>query len=544
MARRTLLSLALLAVLAAGAGRAPGAAAPPSTRAPAPAQPGPVFSISGRGWGHGVGLSQWGMYGFAQRGTPFTQILAHYYPGTTLGKAPVARVRVQLVAGLKSVKVGSAAPFEVVDALGAVHELTQRQIAFGPGLRIKLPDAQQATPLTGPLTFRPTTAPLELGGKPYRGQLLVGVDKGKLRAINNLGLEQYLWGVVPDEVPHDWPAEALRAQAVVARSYALAVRKTGDFDLYDDVRSQVYNGISAEEPETTTAVTATAGQVLFYGGRVATTYFFSTSGGKTASVADVWGGDIPYLVSVPDPYDGASPHHVWGPVSFTAAQLAKALGLKDGALLDARTTLNASGRVGDVIGIGPLGEVRASGAEIRKRLGLRSTWFRIGALHLARPEKPVPYGVMVGLTGIARGVPGVVLEQKAGLTWQRVVPVKPGVDGRFTLAVKALAPGEYRVVGATLQSAPVRLAVTPAIRLGRIADGTGLRGTVKPALPGATVAIQRLEGTRWVLAAQGPLGPLGTAFKVPLELAPGTYRARIAPGRGFSPGLSGSLAVQ
>src|SRR5687768_12131559 len=170
MARRTLLPLALLVLLAAGAARASDAASPRSS--PAVTQPAPVFTISGRGWGHGVGLSQWGAYGFAQRGTPYAQILAHYYPGTVLGKAPVARVRVLLVAGRPALKLGSAAPFEVVDALGSVHELTQRQISFGPGLRIKLPEADKAAPLPGPLTFRPTTAPLELDGKPYRGQLL------------------------------------------------------------------------------------------------------------------------------------------------------------------------------------------------------------------------------------------------------------------------------------------------------------------------------------------------------------------------------------
>ena len=109
--------------------------------------------------------------------------------------------------------------------------------------------------------------------------------------MNGVGLEPYLWGVVPDEMPDEWPAEALRAQAVVARSYALAVRRSsGPFDLYPDVRSQVYGGVAAEEASTTAAVNATAGRVLLYGGKVATTFFFSTSGGRTASVEDAWRG--------------------------------------------------------------------------------------------------------------------------------------------------------------------------------------------------------------------------------------------------------------
>ena len=100
-----------------------------------------------------------------------------------------------------------------------------------------------------------------------------------MRIVNHVGLEAYLFGVVPGEMPFYWLPEALKVQAVAARSYALAVRKTGsDFDLYPDVRSQVYSGISGERAATTAAVQATAGQVVLYRGRIATTYFFSTSG--------------------------------------------------------------------------------------------------------------------------------------------------------------------------------------------------------------------------------------------------------------------------
>jgi stage II sporulation protein D len=540
MASRTLAPFVLALVLAAAIAGGSEAARP--SAAPIASQSAPLFVISGRGWGHGVGMSQWGAYGFAQRGTPYAEILAHYYPGTVLGTAPVARVRVLLVAGRPSVKIGSAAPFEVVDGVGAAYPLTQRQIAFGPGMRIRLAEGEEATPLVGPLTFRPRGAPLELDGKPYRGQLVVGVDRGKLRAIDNVGLEQYLWGVVPDEVPHHWPDEALRAQAVVARSYALAVRKSGDFDLYDDVRSQVYNGISAEETETTAAVSATAGQVLLYEGRVATTFFFSTSGGRTASMADVWGADVPYLVSVPDPYDTTSPLHTWGPVAFTAARVAKALGLKDTALLDARTRLNGSARVAELIGVGALGEARATGTEIRQRLGLRSTWFRLGVLQLALPRQAAPYGTQVGLTGIARGLPDVVLEQKVGLVWQRLLGVRPGADGRFTLPLQALAPGELRLATGTIRTKPVRLAITPIVRLALPAGATALRGTVKPVLAGTVVVLQRLEGAAWTPVGRGTVDEAGV-FEAPLELTPGTYRARFAPGRGFSPGLSQPVVV-
>ena len=160
----------------------------------------------------------------------------------------------------------------------------------------------------GPLTLR----------RRYRGKIQVDLVDGKLRAIDVVGLEQYLYGVVPSEMPSTWAPEALKAQAVAARSYALATRQiAAPFDVYSDTRSQMYLGVSHESPAATAAVDLTKGQVLFYGGTVATTFFSSTSGGKTESSLDWSGTALPYLVSVPDPYDDISPYHNWGPVAVT-----------------------------------------------------------------------------------------------------------------------------------------------------------------------------------------------------------------------------------
>jgi stage II sporulation protein D len=531
--------LALLGVLAP----AGSAALPQSPDPKAVATAGPTFAISGRGWGHGVGMSQWGALGFAQRGYGYAQIVSHYYPGTTLGRAPVSRVRVLLIEGKRSLTVASDSPFRVRDAVGGVHELAAGSHTLGPALKLKPVGAQQAKPLLGPLHFTAEPGPLRLDGKPYRGSLEVNGAAGKLRAINHVGLERYLYGVVPDEVPDDWPAEALKAQAVVARSYALAVRKTGEFDLYDDVRSQVYNGIDAEELSTTAAVNATAGQVLLYAGKIATTYFFSTSGGRTAAIADVWKAQpTPYLVSVPDPYDSISPVHRWGPLSFTAAKLRKALGVK-GSLLDVRTMLNASGRVDQVIGVGSDGETSISGAEMRQKLGLRSTWFQVGMLFLDPQAKAVVYGSQGKVTGRARGLPGVTLEQRvSGSVWEKAAGVTPGQEGAFAVPVKPPASTEYRLASGTLRSSPVRVAVAPFVRLSPPVTSTSLAGTTKPPLPGATVAIQRQEASVWRTAGRATVDDQG-AFEAQLELLPGLYRARVSPGRGFVPGTSAVLNV-
>src|SRR5207248_3615933 len=177
-------------------------------------------------------------------------------------------------------------------------------VSFGEGLMLAVDGNTSRQKLTAPLTFTAGKGgPLTLT-RPYRGQIQVDVVDGRLRAVDIVGLEQYLYGVVPAEMPSGWAPEALKAQAIAARSYALATRKVAaPFDVYADTRSQVYLGISHERAASTAAVDATKGQVLTFAGKVATTYFFSTSGGQTESSLDWTGVAVPYLVSVPDPYD-------------------------------------------------------------------------------------------------------------------------------------------------------------------------------------------------------------------------------------------------
>jgi stage II sporulation protein D len=433
----------------------------------------PVFVITGRGWGHGVGLSQYGALGFARQGAGYEEILTHYYQGTELTEAPVKRMRVLLAAGAKALDVGSQSPFRVRDAVGDVHELPAGTQRFGPGLRLRVVGRAKLAKLQGPLVFLPGREPLQLKGRAYRGELRVLVDKARLRAINNLGLEAYLYGVVPSEMPHHWPLEALKAQAVAARSYALATRRSGEFDVYSDVRSQVYRGIPEEETQTNEAIDETAGQVVTYGGQVAHTYFFSTSGGRTATVTDVWptSKPTPYLVSVADPHDSISPYHRWKPAILTA-KAARARLKVPGPLLDLRTTITGSGRVGTLAAVGPAGETLIKGGDVRRLLDLRSTWFRVGVLALARPEAPVAPGGQLTLTGIARGLAGVTLEQQApGEAWKPVAKVKSAPSGAFAVAVKPTVTTLYRLAYGTTRSTPARVVVS---------QSTAQRAMVRP----------------------------------------------------------------
>jgi SpoIID/LytB domain protein len=509
----------------------------------------PVFAVSGRGWGHGVGMSQYGALGYAQHGYGYARILGHYYPGTALATAPVKRVRVLLAQGRKKLTVGSAAPFRVIDADGTSYSLPAGEVAFGPKLQIKVQDPAQpapaATNLPGPIVFAPGTAPLELG-RPYRGQIQVSVVNGKLRAIDLVGLEAYLNAVVPSEMPHRWLPEALKAQAVAARSYALSHLQTGAFDLFPDVRSQVYGGVRAEQPETTAAVEATAGQVLTYGGQVAQTFFYSTSGGRTVAAEDAWDKPIPYLVSVPDPYDSISPYHTWGPITFTAAKLAKAL-KSPGRLRDVQTTQNASGRVDSVTAIGANGESATAGAKVRTALGLRSTWFTVAVASLAPASAPatVVYGAAGQLKGIARNATGAAVEQRpAGSNaWTVLAAVIPASDGTFALTVKPRVTTTYRVALGTARTQVARVPVAPLVRFYPVrASATELRGLVRPVLAGARVDVQRLDGAAWRTVTRVQVDERGD-FAAPLQLASGSYRARVIPGRGFVPGTTRVLQV-
>jgi len=490
-------------------------------------------------------MAQWGAYGYAQQGYTYDAILAHYYKGTTIGQASVSKVRVFLAQGQSRLTVSALAPFTVRDGIGQLWHLASGSQTFGPGLKLKTTDSPQKQQLPGPLTFNAGSAPLRFGARPYRGQIQVSVANGALRAINVVGLEAYLYGVVPSEMPKAWLPEALKAQAVAARSYALAVKKSGSwFDLYPDTRSQVYLGISHEAPSTTAAVQATAGQVVLYDGHVATTYFFSSSGGRTASAAEVWPGSegAPYLVSVSDPYDTISPYHRWGPFVVPATKLRRVLGA-GGKLTDVRMQTAPSGHVVSVTAVGSLGDSTMTGSDLRRALNLRSTWFRIGVLSLATPQAPVTYGKNVALSGVARRLPSVRLDQRQpGTPWEQVRPISPGPGGSVNVSAKPRVPTDYRLVSGAARSAVAHVSVAPLVRFHGMPDASTLRGFARPLFPGGSVALQRFNGVRWKTVARATIDQNGD-FEAHVDLSPGQYRARLAPGRGFVPGVSPTLTV-
>jgi stage II sporulation protein D len=534
--RRTLLLVSLLLLVAGSAAHG---------RSSALAQPVPAGAatvlVPGHGWGLGVGLSQYGAYGYAQKGVGYEKIVLHYFAGTELGAAPVSRVRVLLTSGANSLDIGSTADFKVRDGTGVMHTVTAGKYTLKPALKLAVDGQTMARALPGPLLFQPGAAALGLKHR-YRGSIQIDVTAGKLRAINMVGLEQYLYGVVPSEMPFTWLPEALKAQAVVARSYALATRRTGAFDLYPDTRSQVYLGIEHEKPSTNAAVNATAGQVVLYEGEVAKTFFFSTSGGRTASAEDVFGEPVPYLVSVADPYDSISPHHDWGPLVFTGAKLAKVLKMK-GRVVDLQPELNSSGRIKVLNVVGTKSTLAMQGADLRRRLGLRSTWFSVGVLSLTAPPQPIVYGGRGKLTGVARGLTQTVLQRLAGDKWTEVGTVEADENGVLTALVKPTVTSRYRLSSGKVTAESVRVPVAPLARFYPARRPDQLSGYVRPAsLAGTTVLIQKQQGPAWPTVGEATVEANGD-FIAKLQLTTGVYRVRVSSGHGFVVGFSPVLQV-
>lgn len=404
--------------------------------AASPAQATPRFTIVGHGFGHGVGLAQWGSQGLALKGAPVSAILSHYFQGTSIGPAPTSSIRVLLAVATNpcflpatgdTVAIsGTAARTASVRTARLVpqHALLPRAtpITDGPtasqlsrpntarlaslpggrnaaGRRRAAPAGSYcasvgngvvtlrqgaATVASGPVLTLTPGQPIGYASSTYRGSLVLRSTPSGVQVVNQLDLDSYVRGVVSRESPASWQPAALQAQAIVARSYALAeADPRATFDVYPDQRSQVYGGVAAETPTTDAAVAATAGQIVLTGtGAVATTFFSSSSGGRTAANEDVWGGPpISYLRSVPDPTDSISPYFTWGPLVYSGSQLGAALGT--GRVRAVRVTTNPSRRVSTISVSGVGGPpVVETGSDVRTALGLRSTWFAITMLDL------------------------------------------------------------------------------------------------------------------------------------------------------------------
>ena len=361
---------------ALGAGALLGApAAPAATR----------LVVNGAGFGHGVGMSQYGAYGYALKGRSYKDILAHYYKGTRLGAlTDNPEVTVLLRSSRTAAFTGASRIGERELDPGKVYS-----VKVGDGkVVLRSPSGRAMRDFAGAVRVAGTKAPLRLLGKGpngvrdglFRGALELRPAGRELLVINALALDSYLRGVVAAESPASWPQDALRAQAVAARTYALTTDAGGaqGFTQWSDTRSQVYNGVASETPSTDAAVAATSRQIVTYLGKPIVAYFFSTSGGKTENVENGFPGarPQPYLEGVEDPYDDVSPKHRWGPYRFTLRQAQRRLhGLVKGRLRGIVVTERGfSPRIVSANVIGTRGVTVVNGPTLRKRFKLFDSW--------------------------------------------------------------------------------------------------------------------------------------------------------------------------
>ncbi|HZU73055.1 MAG TPA: SpoIID/LytB domain-containing protein [Acidimicrobiales bacterium] len=381
-------------------------------------------TLAGHGWGHGRGMGQWGALGYALQGQAYSWILGHYYSNTSPGTVPTSQaIRVRMVENDgNDVIVTSASAFTAAGvAVPAGHAALMHlsapgtwQVSTAPGCGG--PWTQAATvsdtgsgpqPVAVPASTdpaAPTSQLLQLcmvsGNETLRGSLSGAEVSGVERTVDTLPLESYLRGVVPSESPSYWGGlggagaqgqpqgfQALEAQAVAARSYAMADLQSnggqgayGYADICDSTACQVYRGVAAENSRSDLAVADTAGQVLVMSdGSVARTEFSSSTGGWTA------GGTFPAVVDSGDSVcvqSACNPNHDWNTtVPVSAIQSAfPSIGTLEAVNVTARSgpsTAADGGRVEQMQLQGSSGSVSVSGASFAGDFGLKSDWFSV-----------------------------------------------------------------------------------------------------------------------------------------------------------------------
>jgi stage II sporulation protein D len=419
--------------------------------APVAADAATRWVVKGGGWGHGLGMSQYGAYGQALEGRSYRKILNHYYRDTTFGQA-AGRVRVLLLASVGSSTFGGA------DRIGSTRVNPNRNYVVrrsGSRIVVRTARGKRVARTSGVLRVSSPNGLVTVAGKGvYRDVIDYRPGaSGGVTAVNRVELENYIRGVVPNESPGNWPIEALKAQAVAARSYALGTNSGNPvFDHYDTVASQVYGGYSTEQARTNRAVASTRGEVLRYDGEVIVAYFHSTSGGYTENNENVWGGTpLPYIRGVPDPWDRVSPYHRWK-ATYSSRSLGNAMGV--GRLRSVRIhRRGVSGRIVRATFRGAAGRDRVDGWDgIRGRLGLRDIPRTIKRIKARAATAGAAAGAglhagahdIVGSVTPGRGGDRIVVERRTSDGWKRAAEGRLRRSGKYRVAVADA--GVYRVI--------------------------------------------------------------------------------------------------
>ena len=407
---RSLRRLGRLAVVAAGFGALVATTAVTLTPASADTAVTPksgAFLIKGSGFGHGHGMSQYGAYGAARKGKNWQQILAFYYPGTTLKTMPSGTtIKVWITADNdNNLRVRPAKGLKVSDANGHRYTVPAgskykfwRIVRSGSGYKLQWKDgagtyhAQKVGLDTSTWSFSTSAKVVKvrvpsLADREYRGSVALVKRGSGGRVVNKVLLEDYVRSVVPSEMPTSWAADAVRSQAVAARSYAVRLRdftNYSGYDICDTTACQVYSGravtpnggkrVVRETTGGNAAVKATAGRIVTYKGQVALTQFASSNGGAMSK------GGYPYLTAKKDPYDGVIRSQAWSR-KITAKAVAKAYPsagtVRKLQVTKRDRTGSWGGRVTTIKIIGSKKTVSVSGTAFQSKFGMRSSVYKV-----------------------------------------------------------------------------------------------------------------------------------------------------------------------
>ena len=371
--------------------------------------------VIGTGWGHGVGMSQWGARGRALAGQSSAEIIAAYYAGVAIEKAETANTRIRVLInsgyrppandgsrpssnGLPGDIIGLNGTWEADGITGPQPAGARLRLSKDPGTNrilatiidpngaetrnFEMPGVLVISALEGTTRMRVVYEPAVMAPNipglyldTYRGRLILHINgEGNIDTVNWLSIENYIRGVLPSEMPSHWPAAALEAQAIAARGYALTSLRSQHpvWDLDDTPNFQAYEGSNHEKPSTNAAVAATAEQVITYDGEPVRAFYFSSGNGYTESNEDVFGGTpLPYLRGIPDvdpsgrAWDADSPYGTWSTAPFALTVLDATLQAAAETPVGTIQSLDFSDRVvgGRIVSIGvnsTLGSARLS----------------------------------------------------------------------------------------------------------------------------------------------------------------------------------------
>ena len=481
--------------------------------------------VRGAGDGHGVGMSQYGAAGYALHGASYQQILHDYYAGTTLGHVDPNQIITVLL------RPSGSAVFRGADAAsgrtGVPVKLNPAAAysvdrATGGRLRLRL----------GLKSIGVFTPPLHVGGGGSLSLIGLGAFRGSfvfrpnaqgdgVMTVNAVGLDDYVRGVVAAEMPPSWPAQALDAQAIAARTYAITSKPvSADFAVYDTTRSQTYQGVKAEVPTGDAAVAATSGQVVEYAGVPVTTYFFASSGGETESDQNVFPlAPAAWLVGRPDPYDDSfnNPYFHWR-ANFSLAAAQKRLGgLVRGSLIGIKVLRRGvSPRVITAKVVGTGGSVTVTGLQLRQAFATPSTWMSFTTVSSRGVVTSKTPTVTTPLPATTPAVPptttgATTVTTGAGGLLRRVSrPVAPRAASGSALAGEFQRTSEFiERVFAALRGPTTSYLVT---------------GTLFPAGRGSRLAVQLRRNGRWTTVGSGRV-VRGGRYSIPVAHR-GAYRVR------------------